>query len=120
MPEIPDFDQIARTIATPYAHAVQEPPDGLDDGGGAGFVLEVSPDEDDLTAAIAEQLRLVWNARGAADIAIVRTDLLCLSSRTNHDDPDNSGMCIYCSTVLDYDDQERFKYLADAFRTLDR
>lgn len=68
MPEIPDFDQIARTIATPYAHAVQEPPDGLDDGGGAGFVLEVSPDEDDLTAAIAEQLRLVWNARGAADV----------------------------------------------------
>ena len=46
MPETPDFDQIARKI---------------------GESLTVA-DLDEARATFAESLRLVWNARGAADI----------------------------------------------------
>lgn len=49
MPETPDFDKIARDAYTPYSG------DSLEDDFKAGV------------AEIAEQLRLVWNARGAAD-----------------------------------------------------
>jgi hypothetical protein len=50
MAEPPDFDQIARLLAT-LPH--------LDAG------------TDVLAAGIAEQLRQVWNARGAADLKIL-------------------------------------------------
>lgn len=50
--EIPDFDQIAARIVD----GVQTP--GYDDA-----------NVDETHAAIVEQLRLIWNARGAADRA---------------------------------------------------
>ena len=52
MPESPDFDQIAAAIADEHQAAVSA---------GHGF------DAIELTDDIAEQLRRVWNARGAAD-----------------------------------------------------
>jgi hypothetical protein len=55
MPESPDFDQIALTLA----EGLHAPAEALD--------------------AITEQLRLVWNARGAADIAKLEHEL---STRT--------------------------------------
>lgn len=59
MPETPDFDQIARSIFRDV------------DGSEADVV-----GADVEIAAIAEQLRQVWNARGAADIDKVTTALL--------------------------------------------
>lgn len=56
MPE-PDFDQIARAIA------------------GDMTAQSTRSVESDDVAAIAEQLRLVWNARGAADIATIENTL---------------------------------------------
>ena len=55
MPEPPDFDQIAREIdglVTEYARTTLDLPNPV--------------------PAIGEQLRLIWNARGAADIAYLR------------------------------------------------
>lgn len=63
----PDFDQIAHATAKPHCDRWDED--------GEGNVGMLSANEDDLTADIAEQLRLVWNARGAADIAIVDDEL---------------------------------------------
>lgn len=54
MPESPDFDRIARD------HVPGAPSDPL-------WSVNVQ--------AIAEQLRLVWNARGAADIAKIEAEL---------------------------------------------
>jgi hypothetical protein len=54
MPETPDFERIALTIEE------AQPRDG--DFAGLEDVAR-------LHATIVEQLRLVWNARGAADIA---------------------------------------------------
>jgi hypothetical protein len=65
MPE-PDFEQIARAIAKVHANRTDED--------GDGNIVALSADEDDLTTDIAEQLRMVWNARGAADIAKVQTE----------------------------------------------
>jgi len=48
MPETPDFDQIAQSLDTGFADV------------------------------IAEQLRLVWNARGAADVVKMESTLLAL------------------------------------------
>jgi hypothetical protein len=55
-PDAPDFEQIAREVL-----------DGL----------RVAPvaDYDDLVPDVAEQLRLVWNARGAADVEAVRSNI---------------------------------------------
>jgi hypothetical protein len=50
MPETPDFDQIAERLARDVG-AIYEP------------------------SAIVEQLRLVWNARGAADIVKLDVEL---------------------------------------------
>lgn len=52
MPETPNFEQIARRLV-----------DSLDGDARDQF------DDDAFVLRIAEQLRLVWNARGAADIA---------------------------------------------------
>lgn len=57
MPEIPDFNQIARTLA-----------DALDED----FTMARA---DRIYAKVAEQLRLVWNARGAADTATLDATL---------------------------------------------
>jgi hypothetical protein len=53
MPETPDFDQIARKILGPF----EDPTDPL-----WRSSLQLA----------AEQLRQVWNARGAADAALLR------------------------------------------------
>jgi hypothetical protein len=65
MPEPPDFEQIARRVVDLTDAKVREP---------------FMPIEGDrvvaaLVAQIIEQLRQVWNARGAADLAIVNTEL---------------------------------------------
>lgn len=66
MPETPDFDQIARSMITTIA-TDDEPRRHLING---------------LIADIAEQLRLVWNKRGAADIAKLDNDLSILMGPT--------------------------------------
>ena len=50
MPETPDFDKIAHRVAMSLPGAI-----------GAPYVV--------LREHIAQELRLMWNARGAADIA---------------------------------------------------
>jgi hypothetical protein len=66
MPETPDFDHIARNMITPI--------DGDDDERRQLITAVV--------ADIAEQLRLAWNARGAADIAKLQTELSMLMGST--------------------------------------
>jgi hypothetical protein len=56
MPDVPDFDQIAAPLAE-YA-------------------------DDTRRKHIAEQLRQVWNARGAADLAKIETELSILMGAT--------------------------------------
>jgi len=60
----PDFKQIAHELAAKHADNWDEDSDGNQHQ----FVSEVTLRED-----IIEQLRLAWNARGAADIAKLRT-----------------------------------------------
>lgn len=56
MPESPDFEAIARRVAEET---------------GIGRLEDCDVDDPErVVTAIAEQLRLVWNARGAADAAI--------------------------------------------------
>ena len=55
MPESPDFDQIARTLVEAQINAHHYEPIGI-------LAMVVT---------IAEQLRQVWNARGAADRATI-------------------------------------------------
>ena len=55
MPESPDFDQIARRIA----EWTCEPTDRT---------------LNDQVVEVTEQLRLIWNARGAADIAMIEAE----------------------------------------------
>jgi hypothetical protein len=68
MPETPDFDQIAREVGR-----------GL-------VVLNVVADQDRAREAfqkdLAEQLRLAWNARGAADIAAIELELSTVMGST--------------------------------------
>lgn len=59
--ETPDFEQIARGVARPHCDRTDED--------GEGNLVYVGADEDTLSSDIAKALRLVWNARGAADIA---------------------------------------------------
>ncbi len=90
----PDFDQIAGEIA------------------GAAWSTKEE---------IIAVLRLVWNARGAADIATVKTELLGSCPDGQHSDPDNSGMCIKCAVVLDWQGpEERLEYLERAIKALDQ
>ena len=64
MPPTPDFDQLARRVV---------------DETGVGRLDEWDADDPDrVVRAIAEQLRLVWNARGAADLAKIETELSTL------------------------------------------
>jgi len=49
MPETPDFDRIAREVVS----------------------LLQTQESDQFPDMVAEQLRLVWNARGAADMATI-------------------------------------------------
>jgi hypothetical protein len=51
MPDTPDFDQLARTVV-PFC-----------------LGIKTSNDVVEACGIVAAQLRLVWNARGAADIA---------------------------------------------------
>lgn len=66
MPETPDFDQIALKIV--------ERVFGLAELDQPGLIIE--------TRAVAEQLRFVWNARGAADVAKLDTELSILMGGT--------------------------------------
>jgi hypothetical protein len=63
MPETPDFEQMAHAIASSVL-PVQ----------GATFILH--------REHIAEQLRFIWNARGAADIATIDAALPGASVKT--------------------------------------
>ena len=67
MPETPDFEQIAHHIVD-VAYT--------DDGQTVRDVKAA------LRAGIAEQLRLVWNARGAADVATIETELTAMMGAT--------------------------------------
>lgn len=67
MAEAPDFDQIARQLAV--SHTDRPNIKGVDE-----LVLMVA-EMTALAHSIAEQLRLVWNARGAADIVKIEADL---------------------------------------------
>jgi hypothetical protein len=60
MPKVPDFEQIASNI-------------GEDTGVGRLDEWD-SGASDRVLAMITEQLRLVWNARGAADIAKLKAE----------------------------------------------
>jgi hypothetical protein len=63
MPETPDFEQIAREL-----------------------VPAIGPEElfpyRNTVAAVAEQFRLIWNARGAADIMKLEADLSAMMGVT--------------------------------------
>lgn len=63
MPEIPDFDQIAKQIFAVIANTVATP-----------LNRDALPEANALAAAIAEQLRLIWNARGAADAELISSE----------------------------------------------
>jgi hypothetical protein len=67
MPETPDFKQIAHLIVD-VAYT--------DDGQTARDVKAA------LEAGIAAQLRVVWNARGAADLAAIETALTATMGAT--------------------------------------
>jgi hypothetical protein len=65
MPETPDFEKIAREIdrvVTEYARTTLDLPDPV--------------------PVIIEQLRQVWNARGAADLAKIEIDLSTMMGTT--------------------------------------
>jgi len=62
MPEPPDFEQIARRL---IAH--------LPIPQGAEVAVPDGEASDEVAASIVEQLRLVWNARGVADIAKIES-----------------------------------------------
>ena len=59
MPESPDFEQIAERLVPP-----------------GGMKLSTAK------AAIAEQLRVIWNARGAADLTKLESELSILMGST--------------------------------------
>jgi len=62
MPETPDFDQIALALMA--------------------FVNDHPRLSDQNMRAVAEQLRLVWNARGAADVTKLERELSALMGST--------------------------------------
>lgn len=59
MPETPDFNEIARVAVMTFYDTTPRP----------------TRDERAAVANIAERLRLIWNARGDADIAKLETEL---------------------------------------------
>jgi len=61
MPETPDFEQIARRSV-------------------AGLELAIT--DSAVVRGIAEQLRLIWNARGAADIVKLEAELTAMMGGT--------------------------------------
>src|SRR6185295_2374110 len=65
MPDTPDFDQIARQIAVTLSEG--RPIDGIEE------LTEFLDVAQRLRVAVVEQLRQVWNARGAADLAALET-----------------------------------------------
>src|SRR3984893_6805550 len=71
MRQTPDFEQIAHRILD----------DAYTDDGTTGDA-RTDARKAALQAAIAEQLRFVWNARGAADLAKVETELTAMMGAT--------------------------------------
>jgi hypothetical protein len=73
MPESPDFDQIARRLLD----VVLEDVEGLD-------MMSAAQEgwSERVIAQIAEQLRQIWNARGAVDIAKVEHELSTMMGST--------------------------------------
>ena len=64
-PEIPDFDQMAEQLVASVESHVREP-----------FIpIEDDPVRETVIRQIGEQLRQVWNARGAADLEAVIADV---------------------------------------------
>ena len=66
MTETPDFEQIARVAVTTFY----------------GTAPRHSADERQSVANIAEQLRLIWNARGAVDSVRVESELTAMMGGT--------------------------------------
>jgi hypothetical protein len=71
MPETPDFDAIARAIVTTILEKA-----------GQDLIQPDTRSQIRAEADVAEQFRLVWNARGAADIAKIDAELTSLMGGT--------------------------------------
>jgi len=75
MPETPDFESIARRlIVLVDPNGAEEDENPVDDLHRQAIANQL--------AAVVEQVRLVWNARGAADIAKLQTELSMLMGST--------------------------------------
>ena len=73
MPDTPDFETLARQLVE---SAFDE------DTGPVGPPVTYDNWRQTLSRAIAAQLRLVWNARGAADITTLESELTSLMGAT--------------------------------------
>lgn len=71
MPETPDFNQIARRVV-----------DTLLENVGYDFLRPDGQSKALAQAGVAEQLRLIWNARGAADLVKLEAELSTLMGAT--------------------------------------
>jgi len=81
MPESPDFDQIARATISNAGEQAQ-----VD-----GMFVESAEFEGRLVAAVAQRLRQVWNARGAADLNSMEAIIQKLGDTM---DPDNARVFV--------------------------
>ena len=72
MSEVPDFEKVARRVVELMDGQLRAPFIPIDDDQVA----------EGLARTIAEQLRLIWNARGAADIARLDAELSTLLGAT--------------------------------------
>lgn len=103
MPGSPDFDDRARVLVD----ALLLDPDVWGTHGEPGATkLRI------ITAAIAEQLRLVWNARGAADLTAVSASRPPCQTFSESELPKNG--CKHCGWTEEAHDN------AAAIRALDR
>jgi len=81
MPETPDFPTIALRVITDLEAITGD--DGPDPPGlPIAEIKAFNAQTRQMMAVIAEQLRLVWNARGAADIAKLEDSLTSLMGAT--------------------------------------
>lgn len=74
MPDFPDFDQLALDIVETLLEAV-----------GHDFIRPDGQSKAQSQIAVAEQLRLIWNARGAADIVALKPIIGKLGDTMDHD-----------------------------------
>jgi hypothetical protein len=72
VPDTPDFEQIARRVVDAVDSHVHD----------SVIPIKSDPVRETVVRQVAEQLRQVWNARGAADIARLETELSSLMGVT--------------------------------------